>query len=396
VILVEHDLDTIRRADQVIDLGPGAGKEGGRLIGQGSPAELCNQPESVTGRWLAGVERMDPPRARRKGRSSIQFSGLGTHNLQIPKVKIPTGVWVGVSGVSGSGKSSLVMDSLAAALKMHLAGEQGSANWKRFKVGETVDRLVVVDQTPIGRTPRSTPATYCKLLGPIRELFAGTLAAQERGFKPIRFSYNGAVGRCVTCEGRGVLLFEMHFLPDVWTECPDCKGTRYNRETLEVRWRGKSIADVLKMRADEALAFFINQRKIVRGLQALVDVGLGYLELGQPATTLSGGEAQRIKLAAELSSRRGHCVYLLDEPTTGLHLQDVRRLVGVLHRLVEKGHTVITVEHHLDVLWQCDVLLDLGPGGGEDGGRIVGAGTPESVARKNTPTGMALRGAAVK
>ena len=396
VILVEHDLDTIRRADQVIDLGPGAGKEGGRLIGHGSPAELCNQPESVTGRWLAGVERMDPPRARRKGRSSIQFSGLGTHNLQIPKVKIPTGVWVGVSGVSGSGKSSLVMDSLAAALKMHLAGEQGSANWKRFKVGETVDRLVVVDQTPIGRTPRSTPATYCKLLGPIRELFAGTLAAQERGFKPLRFSYNGAVGRCVTCEGRGVLLFEMHFLPDVWTECPDCKGTRYNRETLEVRWRGKSIADVLKMRADEALAFFINQRKIVRGLQALVDVGLGYLELGQPATTLSGGEAQRIKLAAELSSRRGHCVYLLDEPTTGLHLQDVRRLVGVLHRLVEKGHTVITVEHHLDVLWQCDVLLDLGPGGGEDGGRIVGAGTPESVARKNTPTGMALRGAAVK
>jgi excinuclease ABC subunit A len=314
------------------------------------------------------------------------------HNLRGKDVRFPTGCWVGVSGVSGSGKSTLVMDTLAPALRLSLGLVAEPAPHKALQLGEAVDRVVVVDQSPLSRSPRSTPATYCGLLDPIRKLFASTLGARERAWGPGRFSFNSPRGgRCTVCEGRGAVLIEMHFLPDVWVTCDDCRGRRYGRETLDVRYLDRSIADVLAMRCDEAVLLFQNHRRLARGLQSLVDVGLGYLSLGQPATTLSGGEAQRVKLAAELTSRKGHCVYILDEPTTGLHMVDVARLVGVLHRLVDAGHTVVTIEHHLDVLAQVDHLIELGPEGGDSGGMVVAKGRPELVAKRDTPTGRALR-----
>jgi excinuclease ABC subunit A len=282
------------------------------------------------------------------------------------------------------------MDTLVPAIRQQLKQDASPGPYDALEIEGTLDGLVVVDQAPLGRTPRSTPATYIKVMDQLRKLYAKTLGAQERGWKPGRFSFNAAGGRCETCEGRGAELIEMHFLPDVWITCSTCKGRRYNRETLSVRWKGHSIADVLAMRADEAVQVFSAQRGIRRRLQALCDVGLGYMTLGQPATTLSGGEAQRVKLAAELVSRKGHRLYVLDEPTTGLHMNDVAKLVQVLHRLVDQGHTVITIEHHVDMIDQSDGVVELGPDGGAGGGRILAEGTPDALARLDTPTGKAL------
>jgi excinuclease ABC subunit A len=315
-----------------------------------------------------------------------------SHNLRTGDVRFPTGVWIGVSGVSGSGKSTLVMDTLAQLLEASVDMAPEATARRPLVLGERVDKVVLVDQSPIGRNPRSTPATYCGILDPLRQLYASTPGARERGWEAGRFSFNTAGGRCETCEGRGATLVEMHFLPDVWVLCDSCKGRRFRRETLEVRYGGLSIADALTLRADEALEKFQRQRVIARGIQAIVDVGLGYLSLGQPGNTLSGGEAQRVKLAAELVQRKGHVVYVLDEPTTGLHLDDVAALVGVLHRLVEAGHTVITIEHHVEMLKQADWIVDLGPEAGAGGGLVVGQGPPAAIAKLDTPTGRALRG----
>ncbi|MEM6930754.1 MAG: excinuclease ABC subunit UvrA, partial [Myxococcota bacterium] len=387
VLLVEHDPDTIRRADHLVDLGPAAGIHGGQVVAVGSPAEIEANGESVTGRWLAGRNVLPRRNRRRKPRAHLTLKGAVAHNLKGVDVKLPTGVWLAVAGVSGSGKSTLIMDTLAPAIAAHNGAEVYAAPHKSLKLGEPIDRVVLVDQSPIGRSPRSTPATYTKLMDGLRRLFSETPGAQQRGYKVGRFSFNSQGGRCAACEGRGAVLVEMHFLPDVWMTCETCGGRRYNAETLEVRWRGRSIADVLAMRADEAVDFFANHRSLARKLQAMVDVGLGYLTLGQPANTLSGGEAQRVKLAAELTSRRGHALYILDEPTTGLHLDDIANLVRVLHRLVDDGHTVITIEHHLGMLVQADQILDMGPAGGAGGGEVTGLGSPEALARLDTPTG---------
>jgi excinuclease ABC subunit A len=393
VVVVEHDPDMIRRADQVIDLGPGAGKHGGTVLASGTPGSIQQNPASLTGRWLCGAAQIPPRPQVRKPRSYLKVGGVEVHNLRGVEVSVPTGVWTAVTGVSGSGKSTLIMDTLAPALARHLGNESSVPPCQVSEVGERVDRLVLVDQQPIGRTPRSTPATFTGVFDALRKLFAETNGAKERGWKAGRFSFNTEGGRCTACEGRGAVLVEMHFLPDVWVTCESCRGKRFNRDTLAVRWKGHSIADILAMRADEALELFSSQRAIAGRLRALVNVGLGYLELGQPGTTLSGGEAQRVKLAAELVSRAGHTVYILDEPTTGLHLSDVSCLVGVLHSLVDQGHTVITIEHHLDMIRQADHVIDLGPEGGSGGGRIVGEGTPSYVATLPTPTGLALAGA---
>ncbi|MCB9677239.1 MAG: excinuclease ABC subunit UvrA [Alphaproteobacteria bacterium] len=392
VVVVEHDTETIARADRIVDMGPAAGVHGGQVMAVGTPAEVRADPASLTGRWLSGVERMPAKKKVRKPRAWMTLKRPAGNNLHIDQVRFPTGVWLAVSGVSGSGKSTLVMDTLAPALQASLGQEIFAAKHDGLTLGEDVDRVVVIDQSPIGRTPRSTPATYCKVLDPLRKLFAEVPGSRERGWTATRFSWNSPQGgRCEVCEGRGSILIEMHFLPDVWVTCESCHGKRFGRETLEVRFKGKNIADVLSMRIDEALELFANQRNLERQLQALVDVGLGYLTLGQPATTLSGGEAQRVKLAAELTSRKGHCVYVLDEPTTGLHLSDVAKLVAVLEKLVDKGHTVITIEHHVDVLRRADWLLDLGPEGGAAGGRIVAEGTPAAVMKGDTATAQALR-----
>lgn len=336
---------------------------------------------------------MPLPAERRPAKGAVTLVRPRAHNVRAESVTVPLGVWVAVAGVSGSGKSSLVMDTLVPALARHIGRDDPAPPCERVDIDGTIDRLVVVDQSPIGRTPRSTPATYTKVMDALRTLYASTTVAQEQGWKPTRFSYNSPRGgRCTVCEGRGAILVEMHFLPDVWVTCEACGGHRFDRETLRATWKGRSIADVLSMRCDEALELFANHRRIARRLQALVDVGLGYLQLGQPANTLSGGEAQRVKLASELASRRGHVVYVLDEPTTGLHLDDVVRLVDVFHRLVGSGHTVITIEHHLDILRQADHLLELGPEGGDGGGLLVSQGPPDVVARADTPTGAALRG----
>jgi len=390
VLLVEHDLDVIRAADHLIDVGPGAGVEGGHVVAAGTPAQVAAHPTSLTGAYLAGRAQLPVPKRRRRARSSIRLEGATAHNLQSVSASIPTGVLVGVAGVSGSGKSSLILDTLAAALQANLNRLPGPSTLKALTVGETVDQVVVVDQSPIGRTPRSTPASYTKVLDGIRKAFAATRGAEERGWTVSRFTYNGQEGRCEVCEGRGAVLVEMHFLPDVWVPCEDCGGSRYRRETLEVLWKGRSIADVLSERIDSLLEPFVHQRAIHRQLQALVDVGLGYLTLGQAGNTLSGGEAQRLKLAAELTSRKGHCVYVLDEPTTGLHPADVARLVDVLHRLVDAGHTVIVIEHHLDLLASCDWLLELGPEGGAAGGLLLAEGPPERIVAAGTATGQVL------
>jgi excinuclease ABC subunit A len=390
LVVVEHDPETIARADHVIDLGPGAGVHGGHVVAAGTPDQLAKNPASVTGPWLAG-RTMKPRGERRKPRSKLVLKEATGNNLRGDTLDVPTGMWVGISGVSGSGKSTLIMDTLAPALQAHLGQAVLPLKHQGLSVGEKVDRVVVVDQSPIGRTPRSTAATYCGVLDKLRSLFSQTPGARARGWKPGRFSFNSTTGgRCTTCEGRGAILIEMHFLPDVWVQCGACRGSRYGRETLAVRFKGHSIADVLALPVNEALDVFTNVPGIKRALQALSDVGLGYLVLGQPATTLSGGEAQRVKLASELVGRRGHCVYVLDEPTTGLHLNDVEKLVTVLHRLVDKGHTVLTIEHHVELLRQVDWLIELGPDGGDAGGQIIAAGTPEAVVAAKTATGVAL------
>jgi excinuclease ABC subunit A len=397
LIVVEHDRTTIETADHIVDIGPGAGEHGGRIVHSGSVPELLALKEgvSLTGDYLSGRRSISVPGARRRpGSGEIVVRGATANNLTGVDVAFPLGTFTAVTGVSGSGKSTLVNEILARALMRHVYGSRDlPAAHRRVEGLDLIDKAVIVDQSPIGRTPRSNPATYTGLFDHLRKLFSSTPEAKLRGYQPGRFSFNVKGGRCESCSGDGTLRIEMHFLPDVYVPCEVCKGRRYNRETLEVRYRGLSVADVLDLSAEQALAFFENLPTIASHLQTLVDVGLGYVRLGQPATTLSGGEAQRVKLASELRKRStGRTVYILDEPTTGLHFEDVRRLLDVLHRLVDKGNTVIVIEHDLDVVKTADHVIDLGPEGGSGGGRIVIAGTPEEVAAEaGSHTGLHLR-----
>ncbi|HUR00187.1 MAG TPA: excinuclease ABC subunit UvrA [Gemmatimonadaceae bacterium] len=384
VIVVEHDEETMTAADHLIDLGPGAGKHGGLVIAEGTVEEVKNTPESITGKFLRGDVEIPIPEVRRAGDSKklIRIEGAREHNLRNLDVEIPLGLFVAITGVSGSGKSTLIEDILHRAMaRFFYRARVIPGAHDRITGFEHLDKVIDIDQSPIGRTPRSNPATYTGLFTPIRELFAELPEAKIRGYGPGRFSFNVKGGRCEACEGDGLVKIEMHFLPDVYVPCDVCKGKRYNRETLEVRFRGLSIADVLEQTVEDALAFFENQPRVRQKLQTLTDVGLGYIHLGQSATTLSGGEAQRVKLAAELSKRdTGRTFYILDEPTTGLHFEDVRMLLSVLHRLVDRGNTVLVIEHNLDVIKTADWIVDLGPEGGLRGGDVVAAGTPEDVA----------------
>jgi len=396
VIVVEHDEETMREADHLIDLGPGAGKHGGLVIAEGTFDDVSRNPASITGRYLRGELSIPIPAERRPMNPGkvVRIQGARHHNLRNLDVDIPLGLFVSVTGVSGSGKSTLIEDILHRALARHfyrarvIPGEHD-----RITGLEHLDKVIDIDQSPIGRTPRSNPATYTGLFTPIRELFAEMPEAKIRGYGPGRFSFNVKGGRCEACEGDGLVKIEMHFLPDVYVPCDVCKGKRYNRETLEVRFRGLSVADVLDLTVEDALAFFENQPRIYQKLHTLNDVGLGYIHLGQSATTLSGGEAQRVKLATELSKRdTGRTFYILDEPTTGLHFEDVRMLMEVLHRLVDRGNTVLVIEHNLDVIKTADWIIDLGPEGGFRGGAVIAAGTPEDVANVNASyTGRYLR-----
>ena len=385
VIVVEHDEDTIREADYVIDLGPGAGKHGGRVVAAGSVDDIVRVPGSLTGRYLKGELKIAVPAARRPVDPSrvVRVEGAREHNLRDLTVDFPLGTFIAITGVSGSGKSTLVEDILHRSLARHfyrarvIPGEHA-----RITGLEHIDKVIDIDQSPIGRTPRSNPATYTGVFTPVRDLFAEMPEAKIRGYGPGRFSFNVKGGRCESCQGDGLVKIEMHFLPDVYVPCDVCKGKRYNRETLEVRFRGLNIAEVLDLTVEDSLAFFEHQPRIHQKLQTLFDVGLGYIHLGQSATTLSGGEAQRVKLATELSKRdTGRTLYILDEPTTGLHFEDVRLLLDVLHRLVDRGNTVLVIEHNLDVIKTADWIIDLGPEGGTGGGSIVAAGTPEQVVR---------------
>jgi len=395
VIVVEHDEATIRSADYVVDLGPGAGRLGGEVVAVGPPEAIQASPRSITGRYLAGIEAIPiPERRRSRNDKTLVVVGAAEHNLKAIDVAIPLGVMTCITGVSGSGKSTLVNDILYNALAQqfyHSTARPG--RYKRIDGVAHLDKVINVDQSPIGRTPRSNPATYTGLFSHIRDLFAQLPEARVRGYQPGRFSFNVKGGRCEACGGDGVIKIEMHFLPDVYVECETCKGRRFNRETLEVAYRGRNIADALEMPAEEALDFFANIPAIRQKLQTLADVGLGYIHLGQSATTLSGGEAQRIKLAKELSKRNtGRTLYILDEPTTGLHFDDIKKLLNVLNRLVDAGSTVVVIEHNLEVIKTADWIIDLGPEGGDDGGWIVAEGTPEEIARHpKSYTGQFLR-----
>jgi len=384
VIVVEHDEETILAADHVVDLGPGAGELGGEVVAEGSPADIAMHPRSLTGAFLSGRERVPIPKTRRKGSGrAIVVAGATEHNLKNITVSFPLGKLTTVTGVSGSGKSTLVNEILHRALARTLHGAEDLPGAHKKLTGvEHIDKVIDIDQSPIGRTPRSNPATYVGLFTPIRDLFALVPESRARGYQPGRFSFNVKGGRCEACEGDGVIKIEMHFLPDVYVTCETCAGRRYNRETLEILYKGKSIADVLEMTVHQGLPFYDAVPAVREKLQTLQDVGLGYIRLGQAATTLSGGEAQRIKLSKELSRRAtGRTLYLLDEPTTGLHFDDVRKLLGVLDRLVEAGNTVVVIEHNLDVIKSADWIIDLGPEGGDLGGRVIGTGTPEEIAR---------------
>jgi excinuclease ABC subunit A len=396
VLVVEHDADTMLRADHVVDMGPGAGDDGGCVVFSGSPDGLLGAKNSLTGQYLSGRRRIAVPPVRRRGNGrQLVIREASGHNLKRITVGFPLGCFIGVTGVSGSGKSTLVLETLYPLLAGHLSGGRGVAEPNGGVEGlEGLDRVIHVDQSPIGRTPRSNPGTYTGLFQPIRELFARTREARMRGYKAGRFSFNVKGGRCEACGGDGIVRIEMHFLPDVYVTCEVCQGRRYNRETLDIRYKGKNIAEVLDMTVEQALVFFSRIQAIREKLETLVAVGIGYIRLGQPATTLSGGEAQRIKLARELSRRAiGRSVYILDEPTTGLHVDDVRQLLEVLQRLVDAGNTVIVIEHHLDVIKSADYLIDLGPEGGEAGGRVVVTGTPEQVAsHASSHTGRFLHG----
>jgi excinuclease ABC subunit A len=400
VLVVEHDEETIRTADWVVDIGPGAGELGGRLISNGTFKDLLAAKDSITGAYLRGDRAVAVPKTRRKGSGkAITVKGAREHNLRELDVAFPLGEFVAVTGVSGSGKSTLVTDILQKALarRLHGAKERPGAH-DRITGLDEIDKVIEIDQSPIGRTPRSNPATYVGLFTPIRELFAATQEARLRGYSAGRFSFNVKGGRCETCSGDGILQIEMQFLPDVYVPCETCQGKRYNREALEVTWKGMTIADVLELQVEDALERFSAVPAIRNRLKTLSEVGLGYLRLGQAATTLSGGEAQRIKLATELARRStGRTMYILDEPTTGLHFADVERLLHVLHRLVDGGNSVIVIEHNLDVIKTADWVIDLGPDGGSRGGELIAEGTPEQVAKvKRSHTGrylaLALKG----
>lgn len=386
LIVVEHDEDTMRAADYVVDIGPGAGEHGGQVIATGTAEDIMKNPNSITGKYLSGEIKIPVPKTRRKPKGFLKVVGAKENNLKNIDVKLPIGVLTCVTGVSGSGKSSLVNEILYKSLARKLNRARTiPGKCKKIEGMEQLDKVINIDQSPIGRTPRSNPATYTGMFDMIRDLFAATTDAKERGYKKGRFSFNVKGGRCEACSGDGILKVEMHFLPDVYVPCEVCGGKRYNRETLEVRYKGKTIYDVLEMTVEEALDFFKNVPRILNKVQTLYDVGLGYLKLGQPSTTLSGGEAQRIKLATELSKRStGKTIYVLDEPTTGLHFADVHKLVEILHRLTDEGNTVVVIEHNLDVIKVADYIIDMGPDGGDRGGTVVVAGTPEQVAEHPT------------
>jgi excinuclease ABC subunit A len=398
VLVVEHDEETIRTADYLIDLGPGAGEHGGQVIFQGVPQQLLSAPgESLTGQYLTGARAIEMPASRRKGdRGALVVRGAKAHNLKNIDVTFPLGRFIAVTGVSGSGKSTLVNEILYRSLAktIYRAADEPGAH-AAIEGVELIDKVIQIDQSPIGRTPRSNPATYTGLFSFIRELFAMLPEARARGYKAGRFSFNVKGGRCETCQGDGVIAIEMHFLPDVYVTCEECKGRRYNRETLEIRYRGKSIAEMLELTVAQALPLIENFPAIALKLRTLQDVGLGYIKLGQSATTLSGGEAQRVKLARELARRgTGSTLYILDEPTTGLHFEDVRHLLDVLNKLVDQGNTIVVIEHNLDVIKTADWVIDLGPEGGAGGGKVIAAGTPEAVAKvQASATGQFLAGA---
>ena len=383
LIVVEHDEDTMRAADYIIDIGPGAGENGGQVMAAGTPKQIMRSRKSLTGQYLSGKQQIQVPEKRRTGNGNfIELKGARANNLKNIDVKFPLGEFICVTGVSGSGKSTLVNLILKRILAQKLNGASAKpGRYQSISGLENVEKVIDIDQSPIGRTPRSNPATYTGVFDDIRDLFAQTNEAKLRGYTKGRFSFNVKGGRCEACRGDGILKIEMNFLPDVYVPCEVCHGTRYNSETLEVEYKGKNIAEVLKMTVSEALEFFSAIPKIRRKLQTIEDVGLGYVQLGQPATTLSGGEAQRMKLASELHRQsNGKSFYILDEPTTGLHMADIKRLLGVLQRLVDAGNTVLVIEHDLDVVKSADWLIDLGPEGGEAGGFVVAAGTPETIA----------------
>ena len=393
LIVVEHDEDTILKADFVVDIGPGAGVHGGKVIATGTPAQIMQNSNSLTGRYLCGKEKIQFTGKRRNFSKQLKIVGAAEHNLKNIDAEFPLGAFTCVTGVSGSGKSTLVSDILAQALNRRLSNVQAEPGKHKALLGiEHVDSVVIIDQSPIGRTPRSNPATYIGVFTPVRELYASTRDARLKGFSPGRFSFNVPSGRCEVCEGNGLIKIEMNFLPDVYITCEECHGTRFDRETLEIKFKGKNISEVLEMTASEAEAFFGSIPSIKRKLSMLSRVGLGYVKLGQSATTLSGGEAQRIKLTNELAKRGGgRTVYILDEPTTGLHFDDVKKLLEVLNSLTDRGNTLIVIEHNLDVVKSADWIIDLGPLGGNRGGEIVATGTPEAVAKnKNSFTGQFL------
>jgi excinuclease ABC subunit A len=394
LVVVEHDEETIRSADYVVDMGPGAGVHGGYVVAQGSPQEIMGNIHSLTGKYLSGELKIDVPTERRNPVGYMTVAGAAENNLKNLTVKLPLGVLCGITGVSGSGKSTLMNQTVMPRLRQRFGERVDKVGKHEYLDSPSfVRNVIVIDQDPIGRTPRSNPATYTKLFDEIRRLFASTKDAKARGYSAGRFSFNVKGGRCETCQGDGVLRIEMNFLPDVYVQCSDCKGKRYNKETLSVHYKGKNIAEVLDMTVEEAAKFFENMPVIARKLQTLLDVGLGYIKLGQSSTTLSGGESQRIKITRELSKHKtGHVVYMLDEPTTGLHFDDTKRLIAVLNRLVEKGNTVYVIEHNLDVIKSCDCLIDLGPEGGAAGGEVIAEGTPEEVSRNEASyTGQFLK-----
>jgi len=383
LIVVEHDEDTIRKADYVIDMGPGAGIHGGHITAKGTVAEISKNPKSITGDYLSGKKSIETPKSRRKPKDVIKIVGASENNLKNVSVNLPTEVLCGITGVSGSGKSTLMNQTIMPFMRKYF-GEQVDriGKYKSITVPDSVSNVIIIDQDPIGRTPRSNPATYTKIFDEVRSIFAETKDAKARGYKDGRFSFNVKGGRCEGCQGDGVIKIEMNFLPDVYVECSECKGKRYNKETLEILYKGKNIAEVLDMTVEEAVPYFENFSSIKRKIDTLMEVGLGYIKLGQASTTLSGGESQRIKITRELAKqKRGNTVYMLDEPTTGLHFEDVRKLISVLNRLVDKGNTVYVIEHNLDVVKSCDYIIDLGPEGGNHGGEIIAEGTPEQVAK---------------
>lgn len=382
LLVVEHDEDTMLAADHVIDIGPGAGEHGGEVIAQGTAQEIMQVPESITGQYLSGRLRIPVPETRRKPSGWLTVKGAAENNLKEVNVRIPLGIFTCVTGVSGSGKSSLVNEILYKYLAKKLNRARTiPGKFKKIEGAEQLDKIIAIDQSPIGRTPRSNPATYTGVFDQIRDLFASTVDAKAKGYSKGRFSFNVKGGRCEACGGDGIIKIEMHFLPDVYVPCEVCQGKRYNRETLDVKYKGKSIYDVLDMTVEEAMTFFDAVPSIRRKIETLYDVGLSYIRLGQPSTTLSGGEAQRIKLATELSRRStGKTIYILDEPTTGLHFADVHKLVEILQRLAEGGNTVVVIEHNLDVIKTADYIIDIGPEGGDGGGTVIAEGTPEQIA----------------